>query len=174
MTRFAYRMFGAAALDPIAYEDVESDRTATVQALAVVVLSSTAMAVGFHGAHWGAFPQVLTMALLGWAGWALVTYEIGSRLLPEADTRVDVGELLRTLGFSTAPGLLGAFSVLPGLTVPATLVAAVWMLLAMIVAVKQALDYDRVWRALAVCIVGWVLTAALWVMVSLAWTTVVR
>ena len=142
MTRFAYRMFGAAALDPIAYEDVESDKSATVQALGVVVLSSVGMALGFHGANWGAFPQMVTIGILP-------TFEIGSRLLPQPATRVDVGELLRTLGFSTAPGVLGALSVLPGLTVPATLVAGVWMLLSMVVAVRQALDYDRTSRAYA-------------------------
>jgi hypothetical protein len=173
MTRFAYRMFGAAALDPMAYEDVESDKTATVQALGVVVLSSAGMAAGFHGADWGAFPQVLTMGILGWASWALLTFEIGSRLLPQPATRVDVGELLRTLGFSTAPGVLGALSILPGLTVPATLVAGVWMLLSMVVAVRQALDYDRTSRAIAVCAVGWLLTAAVWVVFSAAWTAVV-
>ena len=129
---------------------MESDKSATVQALGVVVLSSVGMALGFHGANWGAFPQMVTMGILGWASWALLTFEIGSRLLPQPATRVDVGELLRTLGFSTAPGVLGALSVLPGLTVPATLVAGVWMLLSMVVAVRQALDYDRTSRAIAV------------------------
>jgi len=174
MTRFAYRMFGAAALDPIAYEDVESDKTATAQALAVVVLASAGMTAGFRGTRWEAFPQMLTIGILGWASWALLTYEIGARLLPQPNTHVDVGELLRTLGFSTAPGVLGALSVLPSLTVPATLVAGVWMLLTMVVAVKQALDYDRVWRAVAVCAIAWLLTAVVWAAVGLVWTTAVR
>src|SRR5438128_1543230 len=143
MNRFAYRMFGAAALDPVIYEDVESDKAATTQALGVVVLASVGMAVGLRGSNWGAFPPIVMIGILGWACWALLTFQIGSRLLPQPETRVDVGELLRTLGFSTAPGVLGALAVLPALTVPATLVAGLWMMMAMVVAVRQALDYDR-------------------------------
>src|SRR5262245_49742580 len=59
-----------------------------------------------------------TVALLAWLCWALITFEIGSRLLPEPQTRTDVGELLRTLGFSAAPGMFLVFGAFPGLTMP--------------------------------------------------------
>jgi hypothetical protein len=46
---------------------------------------------------------------------------------------------------------------MPGLTIPSFAIAAVWMLVAMIIAVRQALDYTSTARAVAVCGVGWVL-----------------
>jgi len=44
---------------------------------------------------------------------------------------------------------------------PVLLVSRVWMLLAMVVAVRQALDYESTWRAVAVCLVGWLLTSVI-------------
>ena len=87
--------------------------------------------------------------------------QIGVRILPGAETRADVGELLRTTGFAAAPGLLRVVGVLPGMTIPSFVVAALWTLLAMIIAVRQALDYTSTRRAVAVCGLGWVLAIAL-------------
>ena len=78
---------------------------------------------------------------MAWAAWALLTYQIGVKLMPEPETRADVGELLRTIGFSAAPGMLRIFGIVPGAAIPAFAITAVWMLVAMIVAVRQALDY---------------------------------
>jgi hypothetical protein len=93
--------------------------------------------------------------------WALLTYSIGTRFLPEPQTRADAGELLRTLGFAGAPGLLRIFGVLPGVGLAIYAVASIWMLIAMIVAVRQALDYRGTGRAVAVCVVGWALSLAI-------------
>jgi len=40
------------------------------------------------------------------------------------------------------------------------MVAGVWMLVAMIIAVRQALDYQSTLRAVGVCIIGWIAQAA--------------
>ena len=132
---FLQRLIGAAALDIAIYEEVEADRGATGQALAVVVLSSLAGGLGARGLG-GTSPSniafISIVALMAWAAWALVTYHVGARLFPEPQTRVDVGELLRTIGFASAPGLLRIFGVLPGVTIPAFAIAAVWMLVAMV------------------------------------------
>jgi hypothetical protein len=162
MTTFARRLLGAAALDAATFEEVEADRTGTVQAMSVVILSALAAGVGARG--FGAqlsLPAITVIALLAWAAWALLTYEIGAKLLPEASTRVDVYELLRTIGFASAPGLLRVIGVVPALTRPIFLVTAAWMLLSMIVAVRQALDYTSTVRAVAVCVIGWALTLAI-------------
>ena len=95
------------------------------------------------------------VALMAWAAWSLVTYEIGVRILPDTNTRADVGELLRTIGFATAPGILRIFGLVPGLGVAVFVISAVWMLAAMIVAVRQALDFTSTRRAVAVCGLGW-------------------
>jgi hypothetical protein len=126
----------------------------------VVLLSSLAAGIGMRGFGGGGAAGMTffgALALMAWGAWALLTYQIGVRILPEPQTRADVGELLRTIGFASTPGLLRIFGALPGLTVPVFAVTAVWMLLAMIVAVRQALDYSSTRRAVAVCVFGWVL-----------------
>jgi hypothetical protein len=80
-------------------------------------------------------------------------------LLPEPDTRADHGELLRTIGFASAPGLIRVFGIVPGLTAFVFAVAGGWMLVAMVIAVRQALDYKSTWRAIGVCVIGFVVQA---------------
>ena len=166
------RLIGAALLDPATYEDVEGDAAATPQALAVVVLSSMAAAIGAKGMTGGAetfafFAGASVIALLVWATWALLTFEIGARLLPTADTRVDPGELLRTLGFAATPGFIQVLAAIPELRVPVFTIAAVWTLAASVIAVRQALDYATTGRAIAVCGLGAAISAAIAIVLGL-------
>jgi len=161
---FLQRVIGALALDVAIYEEVEGDRGATTQAFTVVLLSSLAAGIGARGFADNTASNIAVtsiISLLAWAAWALVTFEIGGRLMPESQTRVDVGELLRTIGFASAPGMLRALGVFPLAARPVFAITSVWMLLAMIVAVRQALDYRSTARAVAVCVLGWVLALAL-------------
>lgn len=170
---FVLRLRGAVLLDASTYEDVERNEGATGQALLVVVLSSAAAGIGARGWNGGAgqgifaFAGFSAVALIAWAAWALLTFEIGSRLLPTSETRTDVGELLRTLGFAAAPGLLRVLGILPGVTTPVFVLSTVWMLAATVMAVRQALDYTSTARALAVCGIGWILSIALAVLLGL-------
>jgi hypothetical protein len=160
---FLQRLIGAMALDAAIYEEVEADRRATSQAFAVVVLSSLAAGVGARGFGENTVSNVAfisIVSLMAWAAWALVIFHIGGRLLPDPATAVDLGQLLRTIGFASTPGMLRVLGVLPGATVPVFVVTSVWMLLSMVVAVRQALDYQSTGRALAVCVLGWVLALA--------------
>ena len=163
MTPFARRVLGAALLDARIYEEVEADGRATRQAITVVVLASVAGGVGLPGLG-VPNPQALAggviAALVGWMAWAALTYLIGTRLLPEPQTRASVGELLRTTAFASAPGFFRALGVIPSLGPSIYAVASIWMLLAMIVAVRQALDYKNIGRAVGVCVVGWALSLA--------------
>ena len=100
MTTFARRFIGAAMLDAPTYEEVEADRSATPQALAVVLISSLAAGIGLKGADGGVaavafFATASVIGLLAWAAFALLALQIGARLLPTADTRVDAAQLLR-------------------------------------------------------------------------------
>ena len=161
---FLQRVIGALALDVAIYEEVEGDRGATTQAFTVVLLSSLAAGIGARGFADNSAANIAVISiisLLAWAAWALLTFEIGGRLMPEPQTRVDVGELLRTIGFASTPGMLRALGALPRATKPVFFITSVWMLLAMIVAVRQALDYRSTARAVAVCVLGWVLALAL-------------
>ena len=164
MSTFAQRVFGAAALDRRIYEEVEADVRSNGQAVAVVVLASVSGGIGVLGLG-AQTPQSLALgivgSLIGWLAWAALTYLIGTHLLPEPQTRADVGELLRTIAFASAPGLLRVLAVIPVLGLTIYAIASVWMLLAMIVAVRQALDYRSTNRAVVVCVVGWALSLVL-------------
>jgi hypothetical protein len=155
---------GAALLDTRVYEEVEADRRGNGQAVGVVLLASLAAGIGLWGVG-TPDPQALVSgvigALVGWIAWAALTYLIGTQLLPEPQTKADVGELLRTIAFATSPGLLRVFGAIPVLGWPIYVVASVWMLVAMIVAVRQALDYRSISRAVGVCVVGWALSIAI-------------
>jgi hypothetical protein len=171
---FAHRLIGAARLDAAVYEEVEADRTATGQAAVIVVLASVAAGVGSLGLNVrdpGGMIAATIGGFVGWVAWAVLTYVIGTRWLPGAQTRSNVGELLRTLGFAAAPGLLRILGVLPFLGGALYWLASLWMLIAMVVAVRQALDYTSTGRALAVCIAGWVLSLIIAALIANAFAT---
>ena len=154
------RMLRAAKLDVQLYEEVEHDEGALGQATTVVVLSAVAAGIGSFsiGGTMGLVSGALG-ALLGWYVWAFLTYYIGTRLLPEPQTQADHGQLLRTIGFASAPGLIRVLGIIPGLAPIVFAAAGVWMLVAMVIAVRQALDYSSTWRAIGVCAIGWVVQA---------------
>ncbi|MFQ5656392.1 MAG: YIP1 family protein [Candidatus Methylomirabilales bacterium] len=160
MASFKDRIIRAAMLDASVYEEVEADKGALGQATAVVVLSSVAAGVGTIGQEGlGGILMGTIGALIGWYIWALLTYLIGTKLLPERGTRADVGELLRTIGFSTSPGLIRVLGIFPPLIPIVFSVTAIWMLIAMVIAVRQALDYTSTLRAVGVCLIGWIIQA---------------
>ena len=163
MSSFTARMVGAARLSVSTYEEVEADTTATRQAMGVVILSSLAAGIGSiaTGGFWAIVTGTLT-ALIGWYVWAYLTYFIGTRFLSEPQTEADVGQLLRTIGFSASPGLLRILGLIPGFYAPIFFVVSLWMLVAMVIAVRQALDYTSTVRAVAVCLIGWVIQILLY------------
>ena len=150
------RMIRAAKLDVQLYEEVEADQGAMAQAMTVVILS--ALAAGIGNANVGLVGMVSSTiaALIGWYVWAFLTYFIGTKFLAEPQTRSDHRELLRTIGFSSAPGLIRVLGIIPGLGTLLFRVADIWMLVAMVIAVRQALDYTSTGRAIGVCLIGWV------------------
>ena len=92
---------------------------------------------------------------MSWYVWAYIIYFIGVKLFPEKNTVSDHGELLRTIGFSSAPGIIRVFGVTPDLMAVTFIGSAFWMLACMVVAVKSALDYKSLWRAFGVVILAW-------------------
>jgi hypothetical protein len=158
MEQLTDRIIRAAKLDDSLYAEVEADTGAMGQAVLVVILSSVAAGIGsISEGGLGGIVLGTLISLLAWYIWAYLTYYIGTQWLPEAQTQSNPGELLRTIGFSSAPGLIRVVGVIPGLTGPVFLLAAVWMLVAMVVAVRQALDYHSLWRAAGVCVIGWLI-----------------
>lgn len=162
MSVYRDRVLRAIKLDPELFEEVESDAAANGQAVMTVALSSLAAGVGgaISGGWYGLLVNSL-VAVVGWVVWAFLSYFIGTRLMPEPQTQANMGELLRCTGFSSAPGFLMVFGFLPGLGGIIRFAVSLWMLAAFVVAVRQALDYSSTWRALGVCIIGWVVLMAL-------------
>ncbi len=156
LSLFWHRMLRAALLESSFYEEVEHDTTVTRQSMLVVIFSSIAQGVG-NGLDTGVISLVLNtiFALVGWLLWAGIIYMIGTRLFPQSQTEADLGQLLRTIGFAAAPGIIRIIGVIPVLRGPVFFIATIWMLTAMIVAVRQALDYSSTLRAILVCVIGW-------------------
>jgi len=153
-TSFADRIVGAVKLDPKVYEEVEADPNAMGQAVGVVVLSAVAAGIGAFRMGGAGVVATVIASLTLWFLWAGLTFLIGTKLLPEPQTKADFGQLLRTIGFSAAPGFARVLGILPFLGGLISLAASVWMLVAMVVAVRQALDYTSTGRAVGVCLIG--------------------
>ena len=159
---FKRRMIRAAKLDADLYEEVEADKGALSQAVWVVILASIATGIGsFARGGAAGIAAGIVSSLFGWLVWAYLTYLIGTKMFPEPQTESNIGELLRTIGFSSSPGLLRIFGIIPGLTGPVFFITSLWMLAAMVVGVRQALDYTSTLRAVGVCLIGWVIQVLL-------------
>ena len=166
MNSFKNRIIRAAMLDVNLYEEVEADKGAMGQAMGIVVLSSIAAGIGLFKT--GGFSNIITgtmASLISWYVWAYLTYFIGTKFLPEPQTQADLGELLRTIGFSSSPGLLRVFYFIPGIGVLVYLISSLWMLVAMIIAVRQALDYNSTLRAVGVCVIGYIIQIVIFMII---------
>lgn len=156
MNQFVDRLLGAARLDVQTYEDVEHDAQATGQAVGVVVLTSIAAGIGTLDIGLGMLIFGALASLIGWVLWAGVIYLIGTKMLPEAGTEANMGQVLRTLAFAQAPGLLRVFGFIPLVGPIIFLITTIWMLITMVVAVRQSLDYESTGRAIGVVLLGFV------------------
>ncbi len=161
---FVNRIIRACKLDVSLYEEVEADKSATFQAALVVVLSSLAAGVGAISLGASNFLMAPILSLISWYVWAYLIYLIGAKLFPEQNTKADHGQLLRTIGFSSAPGLIRVFGFTTELFTLTVFIGGIWMLIAMIIAVRQALDYESTWRAIGVVVIGFLVQAILLIM----------
>lgn len=156
------RMIRAARLDASLYDEVETDETATPQALFVVIIASICSGIGsaISTAKLGVAPSIifaslisgLILSLVGWLIWSFITYIIGTKIFGGIAT---YGELLRTIGFADAPGILLIFSFIPLLGGVLSFIIGIWGLVAMAIAVRQALDFSTT-NAILTCIVGFI------------------
>jgi hypothetical protein len=145
------RVFAAAKLDVTVYEEVEADQTATMQAAGVVALCAVAKAIGASDDDSAGVIIEPIGAIVGWWIWAGITYLIGKSVFKGTATW---GELLRTLGFANAIGILYVLGVIPGLGGLLNLIVSLWLLVAGVIAIRQALDITT-GKAIVVAIIGW-------------------
>ena len=156
------RMLGAARLDVATYEEVESDGKATIQALIIVIVVTVASVVGAMLGGGDDFNVVNALVVgvirgvVSWAIWALITWIVGTTILNTEATEADWGQLARCTGFAQTPGLLNVFSFIPVVGGLISLGAFVWTFAAMVVGVRQSLDYTSTWRAFAVILIAFI------------------
>lgn len=154
---FGERLIRAAKVEVSLYEEVKEDTTSFPQAMATVILASLATGIGV-GLHTGFGAMIIEtfIGLLTWFVWALLVFWFGTRLLAEPQTGNDIGRFLRTAGFSSAPGLIRVLGIIPPIQKVVFFVSSLWMLVTVVIAIRQGLNYASTGRAIAVCAIGFV------------------
>ncbi|MBI2171573.1 MAG: YIP1 family protein [Chloroflexi bacterium] len=161
------RMIGVATFKVSTYEEIEADKSATSQAIIVVILVAIATGIGGAGAAgWLGLVVGVIGAIISWILWAWITFFIGTTLFKTAETKADWGELARAIGFAQTPGLLRILGIVGVISGFVFLIASVWQLATMVVGVRQALDYKSTWRAVGVVVVGFIPLAVLMVVIT--------
>jgi hypothetical protein len=157
MASFGERVVGAMKLDPHTFEEIERDTTAMGQAVGVIALAAVSGAIGniYYGGITGIISGVL-FALIGYVVWAVVVWLVGTKLMPDPTTKADFPETFRVIGFAASPGLLGVVTIIPILGWLLMLAIWLWQIAAMVIAVKQVLDYANIGKAVIVVIIGFI------------------
>ena len=153
-------MISAAKLDTNFFKAVEHDESKNQEALTVVIIAAIASAVGngiggiFAGGLTGGLMGAifgLLMVLVGYYLWSYLTYFIGVKFF---GGDADVGEVLRTFGYSYSPQVLSILAFIPCLGAGIGLVASIWSLVAGIVAIREAMDFDT-GKAVLTTVIAW-------------------
>ena len=151
------RLKKAIFLDVAFYEEVEKDKKFNDQALMTVVFVSVVQGLMIAGFAPIALVQGILGSLVRFLFWAFFIAFVGTRILHEPETESNTGELIRTLGFAYAPGLLVVLKIFPVINIFVDPMVVILQLAAMTIAVRQALDFNSTVRAVGVCIVAFVL-----------------
>jgi hypothetical protein len=176
MTLFFRRFLGALSLDPGAFEDIEASRSADVQAMVVLLAACAAGGIGAIGLGVTGPAGFVVSALIvlgAWLVWAGLIAALGTTAMADVDTRSDVHELLRVLGYAAAPGVFLAFAAMRSVAPLMVLLVIVWMIAAAVLGVRQALDFRSTARAAAVCVAAFVLSAGAMTAVALLFSRTV-
>ena len=161
MTLFFRRFIGALVLDAGMYEDIEADTHAAMQSVIVVAVVCVAGGIAGTGLGLGApaFVSGAVIALGAWLVWAATIVALGTSALAEPQTKSDVPQLLRVLGYAAAPGVFVVLAAMRAAAPVVLLLVSAWMIAAAVIAVRQALDYRSTSRAIVVCAVSWCIAA---------------
>jgi Yip1 domain len=152
------RVMGAMRLQAKTFEDVEHDASATPQAAMVVVAVAVSGALGSFGSIGiGGALAMVVFQLIGWVLGSFVVLIVGTKIFPGKNTEADLGQMLRTMGFAQSPGIFNVLTGIPLLGWLVWVVIQIWVIVAMVIAVRQALDYDDTLKAVIVCVVAWVI-----------------
>jgi hypothetical protein len=169
MATFFRRVIGVLMLEPSAYEEIEAHRAADMQSMLVVLAVTAAGGMAGMGLGVIGVPGFVTgavVALGGWLVWVSLITTLGTTTFAEPQTKSNARELLRTLGFAAAPGVFFAFAAIRAAAPLVVTLVSLWMIATAVMAVRQALDFKSVGRAIAVCVVSWALSIGLVVLIA--------
>jgi len=163
------RMMRAARLDNILYEEMETEREASGQAIMIALLVSAAAGlgmgitgiIGMKGPLWFLWGLLsgFFVALAGWLVWIAITYLVGTTVLRGHDKTIYFADFMGTLGYANSPGLVMLLCFVPMIGWGIILLAGIWILAAGMTAIRQTLEFDP-GRALATCLPGWLVYMA--------------
>lgn len=144
------RMLGVARLDQATYDAIEADQSAVPQAATVVLIAAVATGIGSL-ADAGIVGLLIgpVMAVVGWGLFSAMAYLIGTKVLAGPETKADIGEVLRTLGFAQTPGVISVIAFIPVLGILVSLVAGIWGLITAVYALRTSLEVST-GRAIAI------------------------
>lgn len=147
---FGERLWGALRLEANVYEEVEHDPDALGQAAGVIAIA--AVAQGLSVVTVNGFAGLVGGVVFAFALWFLETAIVWGIGVKAMNHTSDYFELLRTLGFASAPKILMAIAIIPlgPLLFVLRLGVFVLTLIAFVIAVRQALDVQT-GRAVLVC-----------------------
>lgn len=158
MATLGQRMVGAMKADVATFEEIERDPTAMGQAVTVIVIAGVAAMIGniFRNGISGGI-MALILSLIGYGIWTVTVTLVGTKLMPEPQTKADFAETFRTIGFAAAPGVLNVIMIIPFLGPLLGFLISLWSLVVMVVAVRTVLDYTSTGRAIIVCVIGFII-----------------
>lgn len=153
------RVIRAIRLDPTLYREVADDEQYSNEAYIIVLIVSLLSAVG---AAVGAaltdgrpvvmfFTSLFSTILLGWLLWAVIAYFVGTAL----DGKSSVMEMARTLGYASAPQLLGAFAFIPCIGWLVALAGVLLALAAGVIAIRESMEFDTT-KAVVTAVLGFI------------------
>ena len=159
------RMIGAAMLRASTYEEIEADNSALPQAIGVVIIVTLCGIVGnvIAGATSGGEEDPLRVlwavlngglfGLLRWALWVTLILLVGGKILKTDSTNTNWAELGRVVGFAYVPGVITLLAFLPGIGSLMGYIAFFWTLVAVVIAIRHALDFEGIGRAIVVAVI---------------------
>ena len=162
------RMIGAMQADVKTFTEIEADPNAMGQAVTVIVIAGVAALIGnIFRAGIASGVIGLIGSLLGYALFSLMTFLIGTKVMPEPTTKADFNETFRVVGFAASPGVFNVLAIVPYLGPLISLLVGLWGLVIAVIAVREVLDYSNTGRAIIVCLIAVVICMVVWTIVML-------
>lgn len=155
------RIVRAIRLDWTVFSEIAQDVNATKEAAIIVAIVTFLSALG-SGAYAdnfivGFLVSWIVGILVGWLVWAVITYFVGTTLFKGETTIV---EMLRVLGYASAPLLLGLLGFVPCVGWLFPIAGWVLALVAGILAVREAMDFDT-GNAIVTVFISWIVSVGI-------------